>query len=297
MLPPCFNVSLSRVKALYMKVYKLFLSLLVLGMLFSACGKQEKKAFLPQEEETADSLVTDSLQVETTDSVSVEALPQKADELFDDFVFAFMKNKHFQKARILFPLPYQVNGKKQKIKAASWKFDPMYAKQENYTLLLDSRREEEKAKDTAIHHVVVEEFNLRTERIKKYIFQRKSSTWKLTEVIEGEVEESQNKDFYVFYRTFVSDKAFQQEHIANPLQFSTYDEDSFEKIKGFISSDQWNDFAPELPQNQLTNVLYGQQHKKSQLKILKISSLSGGLNSTLTFKRNNGKWTLIQLEN
>ena len=60
----------------------------------------------------------DSSQIDTTitdnDSIVEEqdtiAPPKKADEFFDDFAFAFMENRRFQRSRISFPLPYTIDG-------------------------------------------------------------------------------------------------------------------------------------------------------------------------------------------
>ena len=111
------------------------------------------------------------------------------------------------------------------------------------------------------------------------------------------MERSENSDFYAFYQRFSTDEEYQREHIAQQLSFSTFDEDNFKRIEGFISASQWPDFAPELPKNKLTNVLYGQTFKNTNLRVLSISSLSSGLTSTLTFRRRNGKWMLTRLEN
>lgn len=223
--------------------------------------------------------------------------PKKADELFDDFVFAFMKNKYFQRRRIDFPLTHEVNGNNQPIDRKQWKYNPMYAQREVYTLIFDNKKAERMAKDTSLRHVIVEDFDLKSRRIKSFVFQRKEGEWRLTHLKDAEVNEAADYNFYNFYRSFATDETFQKQHICNPLTFVTYDEDTFERIDGFISPDQWEDFAPELPAESLTNILYGKSDSGSNLRILKINSISGGMNSTLTFKRQDGQWMLVKLEN
>ena len=247
----------------------------------------------------------DSSQTDTTATASDSILeaqdtiapPKKADEFFDDFAFAFMKNRRFQRSRISFPLPYTIDGQTKHIARNAWKFDRMYAAREVYTLIFDSHKGAKMAKDTTVKKVVVEELNLEHQRVKSYHFERKSGEWRLVALNDQSMEESVNSDFYQFYHRFATDVDFQSTHVAESLKFSTYDEDNFQRIKGTISAAQWKDFAPELPQTQLTNILYGQTYKNSKLRILSISSLSGGMTSTLTFKKKNGEWILTQLDN
>lgn len=247
----------------------------------------------------------DSSQTDTTATASDSILeaqdtiapPKKADEFFDDFAFAFMKNRRFQRSRISFPLPYTIDGQTKHIARNAWKFDRMYATHEVYTLIFDSHKGAKMAKDTTVKKVVVEELNLEHQRVKSYHFERKSGEWRLVALNDQSMEESVNSDFYQFYHRFATDDDFQSTHVAESLKFSTYDEDNFQRIKGTISAAQWKDFAPELPQTQLTNILYGQTYKNSKLRILSISSLSGGMTSTLTFKKKNGEWILTQLDN
>ena len=247
----------------------------------------------------------DSSQIDTTitdnDSIVEEqdtiAPPKKADEFFDDFAFAFMKNRRFQRSRISFPLPYTIDGQTKHIARNAWKFDRMYAAHEVYTLIFDSHKGAKMAKDTTVKKVVVEELNLEFQRVKSYHFERKSGEWMLTSLNEQPMEESVNSDFYDFYHHFATDDDFQKTHVAESIKFSTYDEDNFQRISGTISSAQWKDFAPELPHSQLTNILYGQTYKNSKLRVLSISSLSGGMASSLTFKKKNGEWILTQIEN
>lgn len=282
-----------------MNLPKYFLCILLSTVFLTGCyGRRETS-----EEETTteqnDTIRTDSI-TEEEDSIAESAEvapPKKADELFDDFVFAFMKNKYFQRRRIDFPLPHKVDGDNQPIARKQWKFTPMYSNREVYTLIFDNKKAERMAKDTSIRHVIVEDFDLETRRIKCYVFQRKKSEWRLTNLNETEVNETADHNFYNFYRSFATDETFQKQHISNPLTFVTYDEDTFERIDGFISPDQWEDFAPELPTESLTNILYGKSDSGSNLRILKINSISGGMNSTLTFKRQNGQWMLVKLEN
>ena len=275
------------------------LQLLIATLLLISC---KGKTDLPEEE--VEAVRTDSAAIDsttTTDSIAemeIEAPPKKADELFDDFVFAFMKNQYFQKQRIDFPLSYTVDDEKTRIRRKDWTFDRMYSMEEVYTLIFDSAKGEEKAKDTTLRSVTVEEINIETFRTKAYNFKKREGEWRLVGISELNLDDSENSDFYSFYHQFAPDPDFQLHHIASPLTFSTYDTDSFEVVDGVISPEQFKDFAPELPKTKITNILYGQTFKNSRLRILSIRALSGGMESNMQFEKNDeGEWMLTRLDN
>lgn len=295
---PRIYVPLSRYITKNMKLHTLFFIATGTVLLIGGCKHRND---VPTEAiPTVDSSQTDTTATASDSILEAQdtiAPPKKADEFFDDFAFAFMKNRRFQRSRISFPLPYTIDGQTKHIARNAWKFDRMYAAREVYTLIFDSHKGAKMAKDTTVKKVVVEELNLEHQRVKSYHFERKSGEWRLVALNDQSMEESVNSDFYQFYHRFATDVDFQSTHVAESLKFSTYDEDNFQRIKGTISAAQWKDFAPELPQTQLTNILYGQTYKNSKLRILSISSLSGGMTSTLTFKKKNGEWILTQLDN
>ncbi len=295
---PRIYVPLSRYITKNMKLHTLFFIATGTVLLMGGCKHRND---VPTEAiPTVDSSQTDTTATASDSILEAQdtiAPPKKADEFFDDFAFAFMKNRRFQRSRISFPLPYTIDGQTKHIARNAWKFDRMYAAREVYTLIFDSHKGAKMAKDTTVKKVVVEELNLEHQRVKSYHFERQSGEWRLVALNDQSMEESVNSDFYQFYHRFATDDDFQSTHVAESLKFSTYDEDNFQRIKGTISAAQWKDFAPELPQTQLTNILYGQTYKNSKLRILSISSLSGGMTSTLTFKKKNGEWILTQLDN
>lgn len=279
-----------------MKINFLLLTLFV-GLLCTVGCKSRTETPATPVEEVVDSVKSDSVVVDSVPAVAETPIPKKADEFFDDFAFAFMKKPRFQRSRIVFPLEHIVDGKRFEIQKSAWKYDRMYSAGETYTLIFDSAKGAGMAKDTSVSRVVVEELNLPHHRIKSYLFLRENAEWRLIQLKEEKMERSENSDFYAFYQRFSTDEEYQREHIAQQLSFSTFDEDNFKRIEGFISASQWPDFAPELPKNKLTNVLYGQTFKNTNLRVLSISSLSSGLMSTLTFRRRNGKWMLTRLDN
>lgn len=244
-----------------------------------------------------DSAKNDSVAPDTAQSAEEVPISKKADEFFDDFAFAFMKKPRFQRSRIVFPLEHIVDGRRSEIAGRAWKHDRMYSKRETYTLIFDSAKGEKMAKDTSVKHVTVEELDLLGHRVKSYVFSKSDGEWRLVRLEDEQMEHSANSDFYAFYQQFATDDEFRRAHMVPRLAFSTYDEDNFKRMEGFISPDQWSDFAPELPKGKLTNILYGQSFANTNLRLLAISTPSSGFTSTLTFRRKKGKWMLTRLEN
>lgn len=254
--------------------------------------------------ELSEALPTDTtpaIDVAQDDSIPGEVVvpepPKKADELFDDFAFAFMKNRKFQKERIEWPLKYVVDGRSEKIQNAQWKYDSMYSRYEIYTLIFADMKGDKAAKDTTLRRVVVEELDLDTQRAKSYGFDRKDGEWMLTSLTNGPMEECENSDFYNFYHRFATDEEFQQAHIISPLPFSTFDDDEFKMVETTIEPAEFAECAPELPKSKITNVLYGQKFKNSNLRVLSLRAQASGMECQMVFKKTDGEWKLTRLEN
>lgn len=263
----------------------------------SSCKKEEKPDVTAQlvKHEPA-KIAQDSVETITEDTIAY--VPEKkADELFDDFVFAFMKNQTYQMKRVDFPLKYNVDGQMREVAREDWAFDRMYSQYDLYTLVFDNKKAELAAKDTTLKSVIVEELNLDTHRTRNYDFKRREGEWRLTAINEGGMSESDNSEFYTFYHKFATDAAYQRAHICDPLEYSTFDDDNFETIEGIIAADQFEDFAPQLPTTKITNILYGQSYKNSTTRILSLRALSSGMECTMVFKKNDGEWMLTRLDN
>lgn len=268
-----------------------FLTLLAVSML-AGCRKAA-----PSEPAQAD---TDSVFVQadtiTTDTTSITP-PSKADGLFDDFVYSFMKNPRFQRTRIKFPLPVDENGRVHQLEARQWRYDPMYLRQDFYTIIFDSEQGTKAEKDTSLDSVTVEWVNLPDRRVKQYVFRRISGKWLLMRINRHPLSKNANSSFYSFYARFSTDQKFQMAHIANPLKFKTYDEDNFQPIEGLLDVEQWPDFRPELPQGTITNINYGQHYADSRRRVLLICTPSGGMGCRLVFEMRGKQWTLVKYVN
>lgn len=269
--------------------------------LFMAYGCKSKTDVPVELSEAMPTDTTPAIDVAQDDTVPGDVVvpepPKKADELFDDFAFAFMKNRKFQKERIEWPLNYVVDGRSEQIQYAQWKYDSMYSRYDIYTLIFADTKGDKAAKDTTLRRVVVEELDLDTQRAKSYGFDRKNGKWMLTSLSNGPMEESENSDFYKFYHRFATDDDFQQTHIVSPLPFTTFDDDEFKMVETTVNPADFAECAPELPKSKITNVLYGQKFKNSNMRVMSLRAQASGMECQMVFKKTDGEWKLTRLEN
>ncbi len=273
---------------------KLLWSLFVLVAL-SACDGKKDVAPPPESEAPTDSVEAEP---DSLEQVAEEVIPPKsADELFNDFIYGFMTSRKFQKERVRFPLPYVEMGRRDSLKAGQWRFDPLYSRRETYTVIYGRVKDKRMAKSTQLDSVVVETLNLVRKRVKQYLFQRGPIGWMLTSIQVTPLSANENSDFLTFYQRFATDSVFQRAHVAEFVDFTTYDTSTFEEISGTVDVDQWFAFRPELPHNEITNVCYGQSYRHTPYRIVVIDGLSNSMTSSLTFKREGRTWKLVAFEN
>ena len=279
-----------------MKKIILAIFLLVLVM---ACGGHKESSPI-QEETSTDSLVAevaDTTAADTEAEEEEETPPRTVDELFDDFIYAFMEKQHFQKARIKFPLQYIIEGKDSLIQKKNWTFSRLYADLDIYTMIFYNANEAGIEKDTSVNQVIVDCIDLTNEKVKQYTFKRNNAHWQLALLKEHNIDMSVDNNFYRFYKEFVTDSLFQRDHIAESIEFETYDEDMGEDIEGTLDIEQWYEFKPSLPSDMITNITYGKKPADSSERVLVLSSLSGGMNCKLYFLREAEHWKLVRFEN
>lgn len=277
---------------------KIILAIFLLVFLM-ACGSRKESTSI-QEEAPTDSLITEG--ADTTAAVGEteeeeETPPRAVDELFDDFIYAFMEKQQFQKARIKFPLQYIIGGKDSLIQKKDWTFNRLYADLDIYTMIFYNANEAGIEKDTSVNQVIVDCIDLTNETIKQYTFKRNNTLWQLALLKEHNIEMSVDSNFYHFYKEFVTDSLFQRKHIAESIEFETYDEDMGEDIEGTLDIEQWYEFKPSLPSDMITNITYGKKPSDSSERVLVLSSLSGGMNCKLYFLREAEHWKLVRFEN
>jgi hypothetical protein len=74
-------------------------------------------------------------------------------------------------------MPYYEGKEVKRISREAWKFDPLFSRQDAYTILFDKAEEMEMEKDTSLHSVQVEWIYLKEKRVKRYYFERKKDAW------------------------------------------------------------------------------------------------------------------------
>ena len=242
-------------------------------------------------------LAADSVMVADT-MAAVSSLPDNLDGTFDDFVYTYASDKHFQLSRTCFPLPCTENGERIEIPRSEWEHDALYANQEFYNMLFDTEADMDYEKNVDVDSVYVAWLFLDKQRTRRYHFGRVRGHWMLQNIEEASLKGTPNEDFLRFFYEFCNDSTFQRAHIKSPLRFVTTDpEDDFRVMEAFISVDQWFAFRPPLMQGTLTNVHYGQMElSDSKTKIMEIKGFGNGFNCVLYFERRKGLWHLVRFE-
>ena len=279
---------------------KLIVGICLLGWMASCSGGRKNTDAQEEAMESVDSIeiVADTLLVEEMEEESV--VPASADESFADFLYNFALDEKLQLRRIIFPLPYYMDNKKDSIEKEEWRHDPLFSQQEFYTMLYDNLDDAELEKDTASTSVRIEWIDLKTKKMKRYYFERLYGWWKLEAIDDATMpkEDIPQEDFYEFYERFANDSLFQAERVADPLPFIAPDpDDEFEILETTIQKSQWFTFQPQLPTEYLTNVNYGQRlDRNSRVRIIELRGFGNGFSNTLYFRCRNGKWKLTRFE-
>ena len=279
---------------------KLIVGICLLGWMAS-CGGGKKHADVQEVAmESIDSVevVADTLEVEEVQEE--QEVSTYAERVFADFLYNFATSEKFQLRRIVFPLPYYMDNKKDSIEKGEWVHDPLFSQQEFYTMLYDDLSDAELEKDTATTSVRIEWIDLKAKKMKRYYFERLYGWWKLEAIDDAMMtkEEGGQEDFYEFYERFANDSLFQAERVADPLPFVVPDpDDEFQILETTIQKAQWFTFQPNLPTGHLTNINYGQRlDRNSQTRVIEMRGFGNGFSNTLYFRCRNGKWKLTRFE-
>ncbi len=277
---------------------KQFFVVVLCLLLLASCGGS--KTSNTEETVPADSTVVtaDSLAASdaSDDLLANLPMPKAADELFDDFLYNFAANRKLQMERIAFPLK-KVNGNKvETIDKPQWRMERYFMRQQYYTLLFDSERHMEVVKDTSVNHAVVEMIYFNTGAIIQHVFNRLRGVWMLTEIQTIPISASNNASFLEFYSRFSTDTEFQEESLAESIQFEGPDpDDDFARMEGVITPDTWEAFAPELPKRMIYNIIYGQPRPEGNRKVFVLRGIANGMELEMTFQRKGGEWRLYKL--
>lgn len=227
------------------------------------------------------------------------SLPTTGDESFDDFIYVFAGDTAFQRSRIVFPLPYYEEDTPLKIEKDDWVHDALFVKQSYYTLLLDGEEELDHPHDDSQTSVQIEWIFMKDRMVKKYYFERVDGRWMLEAINRRPIVKKKRAEFVDFFVRFVADSLYQLKHIREPLEFITTDpDDDFSIIETTLDTEQWFAFKPILPDDKLSNIIYGQEVlNESPYKIMQFKGIGNGFLNTLFFRQKaNGKWELYKFE-
>ena len=281
-------------------IFCTMLSVLVISVTGS-CGSKSGDV------EQSDSLAVDTPSVVPVESepidtmealISSQPMPQAAEELFDDFIFNFAANRSLQMKRIDFPVQVKDGALTLSIAEEDWDMERFFMQQGYYTLILDSRSQLELTKDTAVCHVVVEKFDLRSSTSKHYNFDRVGGEWRLTSMEHAQLADNVNSQFITFYETFATDSAVRVASVADPVKVTAPDpDDDFSYVTTEVSSDEWASIGlDDLPEGTLYNIVYGdQQYTRADKKVLILRGIANGMEIELTFRRRSGRWRLTEI--
>ena len=278
---------------------KLVIAICLLGGMLSCVGGK-KNTDTQEDALPVDTMafMADTLELEEVEEEPI--VPASADESFADFLYNFALDERLQLRRILFPLPYYTDSRKDSILKEDWKHDPLFSQQEFYTMLYDHLDDAELEKDTASTSVRIEWIDLKGRKLKRYYFERLYGWWKLEAIDDATMpkEENGQEDFYEFYERFANDSLFQAERVVDPLPFVAPDpDDDFNILETTIRKEQWFAFQPKLPGEFLTNINYGQRlDENSRTRVIELRGFGNGFSNTLYFRCRNGEWKLTRFE-
>lgn len=277
---------------------RLVFAVFTLSLFVLSCGggKQTDTRIADVPADTVDSTL---LSVEDTVEYVVEEenpLPVSADELFDDFFFNYASNMRLQLSRTVFPLKTSKGDSISFIQRSEWVTDSFFTAQGYYTLIFDSEEHMDMGKETTVDEVVVEKIMLDNQQVKSYCFSRNNGAWMLRNISISRIIDNPNASFLDFYQRFATDSVFQINSLNGTVYFEAPNpDDDFERIEGLITSETWPAFAPELPSQYIYNIVYSPIDVMSDTKIFVIRGISNGLETEITFRREQGKWLLAKI--
>lgn len=275
----------------------------LLILLITSCvgGKKKMNPFeaLTEQIDSA-GIQRDSAEVVDTLPQVEEIIPATADECFADFFYNFASDSHFQRKRIVSPISSYKGDEVVRIKREDWEYDPLFSRDQFYTVIFDKEADMEKEKDLDVRSVQVDIIYLKPRWVKRYYFEKVKDSWYLEAVNKEKLAHSasENEDFFDFYEHFSCDSVFQAKRLHEPLAFVTVDpDDEFQILEATLDDGQWFSFRPPLLQGKLTNVHYGQREEAdSDTKIIEFKGFGNGFSNTLYFERRNGLWKLMKFE-
>ena len=225
--------------------------------------------------------------------------PAAVDELFDDFLYNFIDDAHFQGQRIVYPLPCKTGDEEEKLTQQEWPQYDHFKNQELLSVIYEREQDFVLSKDTSMQSVAVEWIGLKGDEVEKFHFNRVENKWMLTEIDKKHRSEIPNGDFLNFYARFVADSIFQREALAEPVKVILTSEDGEEEPQEeHLNADEWFEMRQSLPlpTDAIVNVNYGQASISQNRKILMLQGLGNGMQMKFKFNKQDDGWKLMEIE-
>lgn len=241
------------------------------------------------EEEEEDTLVYVIPETPLTDAV---------DESFPDFLYTFLHRKSFQRQRAAYPV--EVRDESGEVvetlrNGRSVSEAVCLPEQDWFVLLIDQDADPYDYMDQDVESAEMQHVSLSSAHIRTYGFNRTPEGWKLTSVSSRTA--GSERAFLNFYHRFATDSIYRSAHLAEEIFISIPSpEDEMETINGNIDSDQWDVFAPELPEGEILVLDIGTALDRHRgVKFVKCS-VASSMMEILTFERNENDWKLVRYE-
>ena len=252
--------------------------------------------------DTEDELEEDSVEAFIGDTLHLfdEIEPPAAvDELFDDFLYNFIDDAHFQGQRIVYPLPCKTGDEEKKLTQQEWPQYDHFKNQELLSVIYEREQDFVLSKDTSMQSVAVEWIGLKSDEVEKFHFNRVENKWMLTEIDKKHRSEIPNGDFLNFYARFVADSTYQRGALAEPVKVILTSEDGEEEPQEeHLNADEWFEMRQSLPlpTDAIVNVNYGQASISQNRKILMLQGLGNGMQMKFKFNKQDDGWKLMEIE-
>lgn len=219
---------------------------------------------------------------------------ERGDELFDDFLYAFLQDSHFRNNRTA----SQIKDSMMDVNELDSAFNFMHGE---YTTSIYNNDEQDKYlnEDTALAQASVERIDLMQKSITTFAFARSAQgTWSLQTIRNSAFDQSDLSDFLTFYSEFTSNATFREKYTSNKIRISMMDpDDDSQTMDGFINREQWNAVGNAIPEGVISNIRYGQNYLGTRKILLEKTSLGNGMSETFVFTKGRRGWEFVGYEN
>lgn len=276
-------------------IYRTFICMVVLPIV--SCTYSGKNSIESNDSDTVE--LHDKVLWTTEELNKDKEYSERADELFDDFLYNYVHDVDLQKQRTVYPLKETLlTGKVVERTQRESCEDFSFMDGEYTTIIYNNEQEKSFNEDTALLQASLEKIDLVSRKITSYDFLRDCGKWNLVAIRNISFSNSDLCDFLSFYSKFSQDLKFQHKSIASSIHISMMDPDDYtQTIEGFITKEQCSAIISAIPSGVITNIRYGQQYKHTRRILIEKNSMGNGMSETFCFAKNGNRWGLVGYEN